>query len=541
MTGKTTPRGDFDVVVIGSGVGGLMAAALLARLEGKRVLVLERHYRAGGFTHTFERPGGFRWDVGVHYVGKELVTAGAACDAFRVATGGALRWSALPDTFERLHFPGLDFEIRAGRDHLAADLTRAFPAEAEAIRAWLRDVDRATSISALRAMDGALPAAVGRLARGAFSRRFALADGSTGEYLARRFADPRLRAIIGARWGDHGLPPSRCAFYAHAMIVRHYLDGAVFPVGSSASIARTMGDVIAAAGGEIRIRAEVERILVQGGRARGVRLKGGEEILAPVVVSDAGARNTYLRLLPEDVPVPFRAQLAAVPPGMGFATLYLGLSASGATLGVKGENVWFHRSLDHDAAWAARPRLVDGVVDNGYLSFPSLKDPEATAHTAEIIAPADPASFQRWAGTRWRKRGEEYAAMKERIADAMIAAAEEAVPGLSRLVVHRELGTPLSTAHFTAHPAGESYGTPFLPGSLRQPWRSARTPVRGLYLAGADALFLGVTGAGMGGVAAAVAAAGPSLMMRLGRESRRIAQAGVSSGSGVVSLSQNAA
>ncbi|HTN51281.1 MAG TPA: NAD(P)/FAD-dependent oxidoreductase, partial [Anaeromyxobacter sp.] len=445
MTGQATPRGDFDVVVIGSGPGGLMAAALLARLEGKRVLVLERHYRLGGFTHTFERPGGFSWDVGVHYIGKEIVDPGTPADAFRVATAGALRWNPLPDAFERLRFPGFEFEMRAGRENLVEDLTRAFPAEAKAIRTWLADVDRAASVSPLRAMDGALPGPIRRAARAAMAGRFALGDMSLRDYLARRFADPRLRAVVSARWGDHGLPPSQCAFLAHAMITRHYLDGAVYPVGSAASIAAAMSEVITGAGGQLRIRAEVEQILVRSGRAAGVRLRSGEEILAPVVISDAGARNTYLRLLPQEVPVPFRPQLAAVPPGMGFVTLYLGLSASGATLGVKGENLWCHRSLDHEAAWAARPRLVDGVVDNTYLSFPSLKDPEATAHTAEIVAPADPASFAPWAGTRWMKRGEDYDAVKERISDALLAEAERHMPGLSRLVVYRELGTPLST------------------------------------------------------------------------------------------------
>ena len=542
MTGKATPGEDFDVVVIGSGPGGLMAGALLARLEGKRVLVLERHYRLGGFTHTFQRPGGFTWDVGVHYIGKEIVNPGTAADAFRVATAGALRWSPLPDTFERLRFPGFEFEMRAGRENLVEDLTRAFPAEARAIRAWLDDVDRAASVSPLRVMDGALAGPIRHVARAAMAGRFALGDTSLCDYLARRFADARLRAVVSARWGDHGLPPSQCAFLAHAMITRHYLDGAVYPVGGAGSIAAAMNDVITGAGGQVRTRAEVARILVRGGRAAGVRLRSGEEILAPVVISDAGARNTYLRLLPEDVPVPFRAQLAAVPPGMGFVTLYLGLSAPGSTLGVKGENLWCHRSLDHDAAWAARPRLLEGVVDNTYVSFPSLKDPEATAHTAEIVAPADPASFAPWAGTRWMKRGEDYEAVKDRISDALLAEAERYLPGLSRLVVHRDLGTPLSTVHFTAHPAGESYGTPFLPGSVRQPWRTARTPVRGLYLAGADALFLGVTGAGMGGVAAAVAAAGLGIMPRLVKESRRLNdEASSSSGSAVVSSIQKAA
>jgi phytoene dehydrogenase-like protein len=525
MNGKAAPRGEFDVVVIGSGIGGLVAAALLARLDGRRVLVLERHYRAGGFTHTFDRPGGFSWDVGVHYLGKEIAAPGEAGDVFRVAGGGALEWNPLPDRFERLHFPGFDFELRAGRENLVEDLSRAFPAEAANVRAWLHDVDRATSLLPLRLMRGVLPAPARWAMDAIAARRTALADQPTGAYLARRFQDPRLRAILAARWGDYGPPPAQSAFFAHAVITRHYLDGAVYPVGSAASLLEAMQRTIEAAGGAIRVRAEVERILVERGRAVGVRLRGGEEIRAPAVISDAGARNTYLKLLPDDVPVPFRRELAAVPPGTAFATLYLGLSASGATLGIRGENTWFHRGLDHDADWADRGRLVDGVVNQGYLSFPSVKDPRATAHTAEIITPADPASFARWQGTRWMKRGEEYEAAKERIADALLAAAEARLPGLSRLVVHGELSTPLSSAHFTAHASGESYGVPFLAGALRQPWRTPRTPVRGLHLAGADALFLGVTGAGMGGLAAALRVAGPSLMVRLARESRRIAAA----------------
>ncbi len=62
-------QNEFDAIVIGSGIGGLAFASIMAKLRKWRVLVLERHFKIGGFTHTFTRPGGWSWDVGLHYVG----------------------------------------------------------------------------------------------------------------------------------------------------------------------------------------------------------------------------------------------------------------------------------------------------------------------------------------------------------------------------------------------------------------------------------------------------------------------------------------
>ena len=512
---------DFDAVVIGSGMGGLTAAALLARLHRRRVLVLERHWRAGGFTHTFARPGGWRWDVGAHYVGAEVVSPGRMRDVLEVATGGGVSWTRMPDPFERLVFPGFEFDVRAGRERFAEDLALAFPAEARAIPGYLEDVERAAGATTLLAMRGTAPAPAAALARALMARRWRLAHRTTRSVLDSRFRDERLKAVLGARWGDHGLPPSRSAFLAHAVITRHYLEGGFYPVGSAASIAEGARRVIEGAGGAVRVRAGVERILVERGRAAGVRLAGGEEIRAPVVISDAGARATFLDLLPPEVPVPFREAVARAEPGTAHVSLYLGLSASPERLGVRGENFWIHDTLDQDALWARRHGVLRGEISHVYLSFPSLKDPAARAHTAEIATVADGADFARWAGTAWKQRGPEYQALKERIADALLAAVEPRLPGFRSLVAFRELSTPLTTEAFTGHAGGEIYGLPCTPGRLDMPFLQARTPVKGLFLAGADALLLGIGGTLMSGLMAAAAVAGPSTFAALRREARR--------------------
>ncbi|HQR29090.1 MAG TPA: NAD(P)/FAD-dependent oxidoreductase, partial [Anaeromyxobacteraceae bacterium] len=290
-----TAAHDADVIVIGSGMGGLASAALLSRLHGRKVLVLERHFRAGGFTHTFSRRGGFEWDVGVHYVG-EVGAPGMMRDAMQVATGGGVHWSRMPETYDRLVFPGFEFGIRAGRRNFRDDLVTAFPAERRAVDRFFRDVDRAASAMGVLGMGSVAPAPLAAAARALLAGRLSLARRTTGSWLDENVRDPRLRAILGARWGDYGLPPARSAFLAHAVITRHYHEGAWYPSGTSARIAEGATRVVEAAGGAVRVRAEVERILVEGGRAVGVRLASGEELRAPVVISDAGARATFLRL-----------------------------------------------------------------------------------------------------------------------------------------------------------------------------------------------------------------------------------------------------
>jgi all-trans-retinol 13,14-reductase len=518
----TTPSiHDADAIVIGSGMGGLAAAALLSRLHGRKVLVLERHHRAGGFTHTFRRKGGFEWDVGVHYVG-EMGRPGMMRDAMQVVTGGALRWSRMPETYDRLVFPGFEFGVRAGKERFREDLRAAFPAERRAVDRFFRDVDRAASWTSVLAMRSVAPAPVTAVAAALLSRRGALARRTTRSWLDENVRDERLRAVLGARWGDYGLPPSRSAFMAHAVITSHYLEGGFYPSGTARGIAEGATRVIEAAGGAVRVRAEVERILVERGRAVGVRLTGGETLRAPVVVSDAGARATYLRLLGEDVPVPFRDELRAIPRSMAHVSLYLGLSRSAAELGVRGENLWIHDELDQDRMWNRGGELLEGSAPQVYVSFPSMKDPEARTHTAEIIAGVDASLFQRWSGTEWMRRGGDYQALKDRIAEGLLRTVERRLPGLSRLVVHRELSTPLSTEHFTGHPGGEIYGLPATPERFSRPWLGARTPVKGLFLAGADALMLGIGGTLLSGLMCAAAVAGPSTFGRVTAEARRL-------------------
>ena len=211
--------------------------------------------------------------------------------------------------------------------------------------------------------------------------------------------------------------------------------------------------------------------------------------------------------------------------GEGYAnvTLYLGLRESPARLGFRGENHWTYSGFDHDEAASRRDELLHGRAHAHYLSFPSLKDPAARAHTAEVIAPVSYQAFARWQAGAWRARGEEYEALKQRVSEALLASVEAHHPGFRALVAFQELSTPLTSEHFTGHAQGAIYGLPAVPERYRLRWLGPRTPLPGLLLVGADAASLGIVGALMGGVlgaAVALGSAGYPEIMKAARRAR---------------------
>src|ERR1700721_800627 len=115
----------WDAIVVGSGIGGLTTAALLSKYAAKKVLVLERHYTAGGYTHSFHRPG-YSWDVGVHYIGEMQDPASPPRAVFDHLTGGQLEWRAMPDVYDRVTTRDRKFDFPTGLESLRAALKQAF-------------------------------------------------------------------------------------------------------------------------------------------------------------------------------------------------------------------------------------------------------------------------------------------------------------------------------------------------------------------------------------------------------------------------------
>ncbi|MBX7258904.1 MAG: NAD(P)/FAD-dependent oxidoreductase [Candidatus Hydrogenedentes bacterium] len=508
---------DFDVIVIGSGMGGLALGSILAQMRKKRVLILERHYRLGGFTHAFDRPGGRSWDVGLHYVG-DMHPGSMSRSLFDFVTAGGVDWARMPSPFEKFVYPDFTFDVPDDSRECRQRLVDRFPDERAAIEQYFNDVKAASRWFSMHLMAKSAPSVVALPVRLFKKASDSLALGTTREYMEHRFRDPRLRAVLLSQWGDYGLPPSQSAFVIHALIVSHYWRGGYYPVGGAETIAQAIQPIIETRGGACLVNHPVTEILLEGNKAVGVkvRVKHGKEVSerefrAPIVVSNAGAAVTYRDLLPESVSALFRAELDRLASGVGCVTLYIGFKENPSALGFRGENHWIFNDYDHDAVYAARNELLNGRPAFCYLSFPSLKNPHAKTHTAEIIAPVDYEPFQSWREQPWHKRDAAYLDLKARIGDSMLDFVERHYPGFRNLVDYTELSTPLSVEHFTGHVRGTIYGLTAVPDRFRASWLGTDTPVRNLFLTGADVTTPGIVGALMGGVVTAARLTGGAL------------------------------
>lgn len=499
---------DVDVVVIGSGAGGLTAALALAQ-SGLRVTVFEQHYLPGGWCHSFSR-GGYRFSPGVHYLG-QLEPDGALCRIYEgLGVSRDLAFFAMnPDGYDHVLLPAERFDFPAGRSELEHRLGDRFPRDRRGIRNYLDTVERigreVPSLTAARDVTDALtlPLRAPTASLWAFRTAKTLIDSHV--------SDPVLRAILAAQSGDHGLPPSTAPASVHASVAAHYLEGAWYPRGGGAALPRAFLRALRRAGGEIRVRAPVARILVEGRRAIGVRLADGTEVRARHVISNADPAVTYRQLLDVDLlSAPLRLQLARTKWSRSAVSLFFAAAVDASALGLDSGNCWHYASAD--VAGVLERALQgdiaeDGRLDTLFLACTSLKDPGLPVprghHTFEAFTFIGHEAFRRWRGTHTGRRPADYEACKRRLAARMLEVAGRIAPGLPERVVFADVGTPLTNTDYVAATEGSLYGTEKSRSQLGPLGFQIRSEIDGLTLCGASTVAHGVYGATLSGLTAA--------------------------------------
>ena len=504
----------FDAIVIGSGIGGLSTASLLAQVAKKRVLMLERHFKLGGLTHSFQRQG-FHWDVGLHYVGG--MAAGSMSRQFMdLVTGGGVQWTQIADPLEHFIYPQHHIRVPSDAAAYRQQLKDLFPHNARSIDNYFQRMHRAAGWMGRWFASKQMPKLLGKLVLWPGGKD---AMRSTRDVLAETIDDPQLRGLLASQWGDYGLPPGLSSFGIHALIAKDYLPGGWVPVGGSQQLASSIVAIIEKAGGRCLTGHEVQRLEIENGRVTRVvaRAKKAEvSFTAPLVISDAGAAKTFGELVDSQVTLPERALLNDPVPPPTAVTIYLGLKESPARCGMEAGNYWIATDYDHDAIFANRSQLLDGQVAHCFLSSASMRaTSQGGRHNAQIICFSNYEDWTQWSDQPWLKRDEAYKSLKERIAQAAIALVDSTLPGFADLIEYHEVSTPLSVESMTGHRRGAIYGLPATPQRIQNGLFHAQTSVKNLLLTGSDVGSVGIVGALMGGAMTAAWALGPIGFPRL--------------------------
>lgn len=493
-------------------MGGMTAAALLSDV-GKRVLVLEQHYVPGGFTHMFKRPG-YEWDVGVHAVG-EVTPHSMTGRLLARLSRGRLAWASLGPVYDEFHYPeGFRIDFPDNPRQFRDNLVGAFPSEAARVDRYLGLVGEVAGSMRGYYLARTAPSRLAPLLDRTIARRAqGWLETNTKDVLDGLGGSPELGSVLASQWGYYGSVPSRSSFAMQALVTKHFLFGGYYPVGGSKQIANTLLATVREGGGYTRIATDVKRILVEEGKAAGVELADGEVIRARNVVSAAGVSATLRRLLPARVQAEaWATEVLALPPAPAHVCLYIGFKGDITRAGASAANKWFYETWSTEAdAWEVREGSDPPDAPVLYCSFPSLKDPEhepgpEIRHTGEVVTFVPYEVFAPWRDTRWKKRGESYEAFKAALSKRLLSQFLRHMPELEPMIDFVEMSTPVSTDNFCRPVAGSIYGLEPTPERFRSRWLRPRSPLPGLFFAGSEVATVGVIGAMMGGVLAALAA-----------------------------------
>lgn len=453
------------VVVIGAGIGGVIAAALLAR-QGRQVVLVEQGPGAGGYVHAFTR-GPYTIDPAVH----SLVDQGLY-EGLLAYLGVRDRCELIPlDDAHHVLGPGVDFRAPLGLEAYVEAHVAACPAEADAVRAFLgicEQVHREGHELPMRLPLRELDEHAARYPTLFRYRKATLAD-----VLDETISDPRARYACSVSSIVLGLPPSRLSFSTFAQAVFSAVTAGEFIVqGGLQKLVDALVAGLEASGGVLRTGKRATRIGVRDGGVTGVELDDGEWLPAGAVVSNADVTRTFGELLdPDAVPADVARRLERLTCAVSAFELFVAIEQDLGRSGLA-HLTFVSNSLDLETAYG---RQMVGRASSLGLYLPTIVDGTLAPEGHSVLTGVFTTS--RHPGQPWRDL--KAAALE----DAMVLV-DRAIPGFRDGLVFAEAATPETLERYTGNRDGSIYGWENTPASTANRRPPQKTPIRGLYLAG---------------------------------------------------------
>ncbi len=480
-TGTAIATQDYDVIIIGSGMGGLVTATQLAA-KGAKVLVLEKYLIPGGSAGYFEREG-YRFDVGASMI-FGFGTEGTTNLLTRALDAVNMDLETIPDPVQiHYHLPNnLELKVHKNYDKFIDELINKFPHEKVGIRRFYDECWKV--FNCLNAMELLSLEEPRYLMRVFFQHPFACLGlvkylpQNAGEIARRHIKDSELLKFIDMEcycWSV--VPADRTPMINAGMVFsdRHY-GGINYPKGGVGTIAEKLVEGLEKLGGEVQYKARVTNIVMENGRAVGVRLANGKEYRAKRIVSNATRWDTFEKLLPKnEIPKKEKKWQQRYQQSPSFLSLHLGIKSEVLPPGTECHHILLEQ-------W----ETMEDEQGTIFVSIPTLLDPSLAPSDHHIIHTFTPSYMKEWQGLS----SQDYQHKKEAAATRLIKRLENIFPGLVEGLDYQEVGTPRTHQRFLGRDQG-TYGpipSRKLLGLLGMPFN--RTVIPGLYCVG-DSTFPG--------------------------------------------------
>lgn len=467
---------DADVIVVGSGLGGLVAGALLARY-GRRVIVCESHTLPGGAAHGFQRQG-YQFDSGPSFF-SGLSDPASRNPLRQVIDVLGESLEAVPyDPMGYYHLPEGTLPIYRRLDDYRAAIAQFTPTGAQELTAFSQrllalyePLSQIPSLG-LRPDLGGVPLLLRHpLALLRLLPQLGVVQRSVGHLLDQTVRDPFVRRLIDLECfllsglKAHGTIAPEVAF----VFGERETAPVDYPVGGSEALVNALVRGLKRWGGELRLGSHVEKILVEGDRAVGVKLRRGERLYAPIVISNATLWDTYGHLLDaNDLPASFRQKALKTPVVDSFMHLHLGIRAEGLTdLAI------------HHVVMNRGDRDLTDPGNTCMISIPSVLDPSLAPPGKHVIHAY---TLEPWTG--WQ-RDDTYETRKRQRAEPLYQALAQVIPDIRDRVEVELIGTPLTHQRFLRRYRG-TYGPAITADTGLFP--SHQTPLPGLLRVGDSTL-----------------------------------------------------